>query len=524
MSRQVAANAGIRTRGTDGSASGGAGRDALRVGFGLALAVMVCGCGFDAKWPQSQREYRPGGAEMLAYRVDGAKKPNYFQKIVDGRVVELCFDSNGDGGCDETVDRRQDSAEWPHCILVLDGAAYEVMDELWREGHFRLFPPPTRMISVFPSLTDLAMTQIFQTPICEGPEALYFDAAANKMRGGISSYLKGENAPWLSYMTYHAPQDIGAWAYLTPQSVFDREMRGTLKTFVEAKTGTVTAYSVGASGLGTDHGKEAIRKYLLTVEQLCERVIYDKRGRVKLTLTSDHGHSLQECKRVNFEQTLKKAGYRDAERIDGPNDVVAPAYGLVTYSSLFAKDVPKLARTMLDDEAVDLSTYADGERVVVLSREGEAAITKGGAGYRYAASQGDPLKLLPIVEQLRGAGKVAADGTIDDRALFDATTTHDYPDPLHRLWKCYHDLMKCPPQAAVSLKPNRCHGSWMFEIGIGKCASTHGSLDLPNSSAFVLSDIGELPKTIRIDDFQRVITAAREAALRRQSETRAAMR
>ncbi len=481
------------------------------------ISLAILGCGYNPRWPdQPAEKRRDDGGTLLGFEIDGAKKPNYFERLTDGRVTQLIFDDNGDGKPDLVVDRSADSPDWPHCILVLDGAAYDVVAAMWKEGRFRLFRPPTRVISVYPSMTDLALTRIFQTPPCEGPEALYFDPAANRLRGGTLEYLRGDNAPWLKYITYHAPQSVGAKASLDPQAVFDEEMNGTYKTFSEAKSGTVSAYSIGASGLGTSGGAEAIRKYMLTVEKLCERLVYEKRGRIRITLTSDHGHCLKPCKRVNFEKTLNADGFELADRLKTPADVVTPAYGLVTFAAMFNKDPEKLAATMLKDPSVDVIAFTDGDQIVVVSKEGRARISKSGAGFKYAAEQGDPLKLLPIIESLRATGKVSADGVIDDRALFDETDTHSYPDPLHRLWDCFHNLMKVPPQVAVSMKDDYCHGSWMFELGIGKVASTHGSLNLPNSSAFILSDVGQLPEAIRIDDVMPTLNAARKASLAAQ--------
>ena len=37
----------------------------------------------------------------------------------------------------------------------------EVVDQLYRDGLFRLFPPPSRVVSVFPAMTDLALARAF---------------------------------------------------------------------------------------------------------------------------------------------------------------------------------------------------------------------------------------------------------------------------------------------------------------------------------------------------------------------------
>src|SRR5215813_3736416 len=96
----------------------------IRANRFILLALISCvGCGFNPRWPDQPAARRvDDGDTTLAFRVDGAKKPNYFQHIHDGVITQLAFDDNGDGDYDATIDRRQDSPDWPHCILILDGA------------------------------------------------------------------------------------------------------------------------------------------------------------------------------------------------------------------------------------------------------------------------------------------------------------------------------------------------------------------------------------------------------------------
>jgi hypothetical protein len=337
------------------------------------------------------------------------------------------------------------------------------------------------------------------------------------MRGGSGAYLRGENAPWIGRLDYHAPQSVGPRIYLSPQSVFDEEMRGALRTFREAETGEVSAYSVGSAGLGTRGGRDAIRKYLLTVEALCERIVYEKRGRVRLSLLADHGQQLKPAKRITFRERLAQSDYRQRDSIRGPNDVVIPAYGLVTYAAVYTDEPAAVATVLLEDPAVDLAAYPHEGAVVVRSSDGEARILRRADGYIYETLSGDPLRLNPIISTLRAAGRVSDDGVIDDQALFTATAEHDYPDPLHRLWDCFHGLMKHPPDMALSLEEEYCHGSKFFDVIIGGVASTHGGLGRRDSTTIVLSDVGELPPAIRMEDVLDTLRAARMEAFRAPS-------
>jgi hypothetical protein len=75
-----------------------------------------------------------------------------------------------------------------HLIICVDGVAHTTIEEMRREGRFKLFRTPARMIAPFPSLTNLALAEILQPAgASESPgyEDNYFDTTQNKMRGGL---------------------------------------------------------------------------------------------------------------------------------------------------------------------------------------------------------------------------------------------------------------------------------------------------------------------------------------------------
>ena len=469
---------------------------------GVGLPALLAGCSaLHVDWPEHPTlEVGPDGDTLVSYDMGGEGKPNYIQRMHQGRKTVLYFDDDRDGRTDEEIRLSPPHPDWPHYLILLDGVPHELIEELWDQGHFRLFPRPSKVISTFPSMTDLALARFFDTKPCVGVEASYFDKQANRLVGGVVAYNQGLNAPWLDLLTYHAPQSIGARAYLDPQGVFARELKEMRRTFDRVEKGWAAAYSVGTAGLGTRGGEEAIREYLGTIERFCERLVYDRRGRVRLTLAADHGHNLVQCARIGFKGHLAKSGLRLTESLQNPEDVVTVKYGLVTYAQFYTSQPAKVAAALLSRRGVDLAVYAEGDAVVVLGGGGQGRITRGAGGYAYATEGDDPLKIAPIIETLRRQGDVSADGAIDDAAFFAATVDHDYPDALHRLWTCFNGLMQQPPDVIASLRDGYCHGYWMFEYGIGKIASTHGSLNRINSTTFVMSTTGELPPAMRVED------------------------
>ncbi len=461
------------------------------------------GCQYHVDWPDAPVETRERDGETTtrAFNIGHKKRPNYFERFQKGRVATLSFDDDADGTIDEIVEMAPNNDD-PHLVLILDGVPFDLVRSMYDDGRFRLFAPPIRMVSVFPSMTDLALTRIVRSKRCIAAQSLYFDRETNRLSNGNSVYLNGKNAPWRERMHYCATQHVGANAYLNPPFVFSTELRGMYESFKKAGPGIAFAYSVGTAGLGTRGGEDAIRAYLLEIEKLCERITYDRRGRVKISILGDHGHTLRQGRRVTFKQALTAAGFRIGASIRGPNDVVPIHYGIVTYAQFHTDRARAVADVLAKQPSVDLVAFREADRVVVQRPGAAATIGKREGGFDYDTSHGDPLELAGIIEALRDTGHVAADGTIADRPLFDATVTHRYPDPLHRLWSCFDDLVDKPADVIASLKPEYCHGSKFFHFFVAPIASTHGGLEYESSVTFLLTNASRepLPAACRVDD------------------------
>jgi len=475
----------------------------------IALSAWACqGCArYHVDWPSAVTETKLDGRVERAYALGGGGKITYRQRLEDGRVTDLLFDDDGDGEPEETVDLLAAKPEWPHFMVILDGVPFDVVHAMYEEGRFRLFPPPSRVVSSFPAMTDVALSRVFHTKPCVALEASYFDRDRSRMSDGNAVYLSGENAPWIPFVDYCAPQRVAVGTYLNPPSVFSEELRSMAKLFETSQSIKAAAYSVGSAGLGTRGGETAIRAYLLDVDRLCERITHDRRGKVRFTITADHGQTLQRCQLANFEQVLTRAGFRCTKSLKSPNDVVIVAYGLITCAALYTDQPQAVADVLVDHPAVDLVSYRLGDAVVVGKKDQRATIRKGDGGYRYQPTAGDPLELEPTIAELRTLGAVNEPGDIADRPLMHATVTHRYPDAMHRLWTCFNGLVTKPADVIVSLKPDACHGSKFFHAFVGPVASTHGGLDYLGSTTFLLSNASQapLPPVMRSEDVLEAI-------------------
>jgi hypothetical protein len=115
--------------------------------------LLSCGC---AKprivYPDVRLSSVPArGTVELALDMTGNGVSDYVQTF-DG-PLKRAFRIDRDGSARYVDWRNDDLGQMDHLVLVLDGLPFSLMDEMWREGSFRLFYPPGRMIGPFPSLT-----------------------------------------------------------------------------------------------------------------------------------------------------------------------------------------------------------------------------------------------------------------------------------------------------------------------------------------------------------------------------------
>lgn len=500
-----------------------------RLGAMFSLLTMVLaagvGCASRPDFPAPVSVRPLNGEKKLVFDVDGDGHPDYWQyRGPDGRIRALAYADDGPGPGPRLELDEIPASTGPHFIIVLDGVPFDVVADMYRDGHFRLFHPPVKVICGYPSMTDLALAEMFHAGPCLGYQALYFDRRANRLSDGSAVYLSGRNSPWLPRMDYRCSLWWDVKVYLDPQAVFDHELRGIADTFAGIEGGRTCAYSVGTAGLGTRGGRPAIERYLAAVDRLCEQIVHERRGQVKITLTADHGHNLVVGQRVSFNDTLRSAGYRPTNTLRGPRDVVTISYGLVTYAEFHTRDPAGVAACLVQHPDVEFVCYPEGDTIVVVDRAGHARLRRTATGLAYAPQTADPLRLAPIIEGLRGDGRVAADGGVKEAVLFAATVDHEYPDPLRRVWDAFHREVLNPPDVIANLRDGACHGSGFFHAMIGEVTSTHGSLNRMSSVTFALTMLGELPPALRTRKLMPALDARSAAAVSPVSEAAASDR
>lgn len=443
------------------------------------------------------------GAEERLYDSNGDGVADYHERLgPDGRVALLRLDLNNDGQIDEVVDRtvRRLDTEAPadrHLLVILDSVPYKLVQEAYARGRFRLFYPPVRTIAPFPVMTDVALAEFFGTSPSLASESQYY--ADSKLRGGYTAYAEERVAGgWLAHVDYHMRFWVHSVAYFWPFTWYNHELGNIQRQFYGSDVNFFVGYSVCTSGLGAQYGRDGHQGALVRLDRFCQSVMHRLRGRVQITLMSDHGHYLGRSYRIPLPDILERMGYHVTEKLKGPQDVAVPEFGVVSCAAIYTQSPAAVARDLIGVDGVEHAAYlADSDEVVVLGRSGRARITSGPDGLKYECEYGDPLEMLPVLAGLQSKGAVDAQGFARDRALFDATMEHKYPDALHRLWRAFHGLVESQPDVLLSVQDGRHCGS-PFMSSVVDLMGSHGNLGPASSSGFAMTTAGELPSVLRL--------------------------
>jgi hypothetical protein len=434
---------------------------------------------------------------LFAYDPTGDGQADYAEHLSDaGWIDRLFFDDDGDGAWDEVVE-RSNAVPTHQLVLILDSVPFEMVAAAHGHGRFALFHSPSRVVSPFPAMTDMSLNELLGTSPSRGLESDFYDG--ERLISGWRGYPHADNSPWLAHVDWYFPYKLHGRAYLKPERYFLIELARIERALARAADGTLVAYCVGPSALGFSIGREGHLCGLAAVERFCRMLVHRYRGRIAITLLSDHGHDLVASRSVELRRLLVRLGYRVTTRLRDPGDVVAPDFGLISCAGVYTQSPSQVAADLVQADGIEHALYRDGDDVVVLAADGRARIAPCAGGWTYRCEFGDPLALAAIIEQLRGAGAVDDCGCIDDAALFGATVDHVHPDALDRCWRAYHGLIEHTPDVLLSLASGWHWGSPFIDRHMSVTGS-HGSLNRAGTIGFVMSTEGELPEVLRMRD------------------------
>lgn len=392
-------------------------------------------------------------------------------------------DEDGDGRTDRWQAEGSEEVRAPApgsdpsrtVVLAIDAIPYELFAELQREGRFRAFFPASRLVAPFPSLTNLGFTAILRTPPPRGYEDLYFDPERDAFVGGVWDRLTGEYkgiAPFHEAFDWEEPRLWGAFVFYLPDRVREAELlriEEILTGHARSDAGDdpeLVLYMGSTDAVGHVGGRDALRKHLLRVDEMLERFLAAGGGRDRVVLLSDHGMSETSSRLFNLGAALGRAGFRLAESVDGPGDVVAPAYGLVGSIQLYTSpgEEAAVARAVVAREGADFAVWR------ARSQDG-GANPDGGVRSVDAAGSPDPL----------------------DRPA-DA-----YPMLRERVRRAFDTPTLNPADVLVSLEDGWHFGSPLFDRLV-EIRGTHGSARASSSVGFLASNVNPTPAWIAAHD------------------------
>jgi hypothetical protein len=403
-----------------------------------------------------------------------------------------------------------------HIIICVDGVGFSTIQKMRAEGRFKSFGEPSRMISTFPTLTNLSMTDILEpagageTP---GYEDNYFDAGANRLRGGVFDRLRGDRfvkGTFRELFDYHPSAIKSGLGYAAPPvSTYFEALSDLVRLRQKAKKArgpVFLAYTGATDSLAHLGGEGMLRSFLSKLDESIEDIARESEGPVTVTVFSDHGNHFRKYRRADLKGPLRRAGFKFGKGLKDDRSVVFPQFGLIGCALLFTREgnERRLAESAAKVEGVEFASFETGGVVHVLGREGEATIERRGESFRYHTTGGDPLRLEQVVRDLNARGRADADGFVADAEWFEATRETELPDAVRRVFTGTRGEVGNPANVIVSFKDGYYSGSSTLDL-FAFLRATHGNLGREQSFGFVMSTGAGLPPYIRASDVWRAL-------------------
>jgi hypothetical protein len=387
-------------------------------------------------------------------------------------------------------------------VLALDGVDYRDVMAARERGLFRQFREPSRLISTFPSISDIAWHEIFNVQPPRGYQRIYYSTAYNDVIGTTLDAIRPIEFEDRMDMAFGAKFHHLS-AYVASNTVARREVDVAVRDFFKiGDRQTVYVYNVGPDAL--QHTRGDLDRYLRHLDQRLNELqatYRERTGRsLEIVVLSDHGHNRGvNAKFLAVTRGLEAHGFRAASQLRAPTDVAFSVDGVTTGFGVFAapESVEAVSRILLDMDGVDVvSTRLTDSTFLVrrdtLSARVERRRTTMGLRYRYVPIAGDPLRLEPVVHRMALAG-VSVDGFADSRAWVQYSATSDYPAAVERIVRGHTSVTLNPAPILVSLADG-------FRVGLGMVSvanrmrplgGTHGALSATNSLGVLMTTFTE---------------------------------
>jgi hypothetical protein len=378
-------------------------------------------------------------------------------------------------------------------VLALDGIPHEVFVAMQARGELTQFRPAARMISTFPSLSDVAFAQIEGGAPPPGYQVTRYDPETNRIVGMDVGSLSERAHPKIAADSASGSVAHRVLGYVVPQALARRDLRRVARQLLASDKPTFVAYIGTSDAVLHLKGRKGAEAYL----RAADAILADLRAQVRartgrdllVDLVSDHGSTMMRNRIVPVEATLAACGFTRREGMREPHDVAFMLPGLVASAAIHAQpaQADAVARCLAGLEGVELVAVARGDAVGVLTADGEAEVRLAGGdaeAYSYRVLRGDPLGLFdPGAEPGR-------ERTWTEEDAFAQTLHGPRPDVLRRVWRAFHGEVGHPAAVLLSLADG-------YEVGNPKLRfltklrgghlGTHGSLTQRASTGVIAS-------------------------------------
>ena len=407
-------------------------------------------------------------------------------------------------------------------IIALDGISYRDMKALQegitykdthgiqfhRQGFHQGYFPVSRMISTFPSTSDVAWTDIFGDRPLPGYQRTYFSDAANleiSVNPITTSMEHEEQMQWQVENGF-----LRTLGYVYPSHMYQYEVYELAKNFLNTTSKDDNYYAYIRTPDDAQHLSRDIFAMLCALDEKLQklRALYKAREGhdLEILILSDHGNNHAGVgQRVEVRAFLKNAGYRITNSIVSPKDVVLPTTGIESWVEIHNSpaETETLMQLLSHLKGVDVLTAkfpGQANRFIVLNSKGERAIIEWNPAknsFRYSTERGDPINYLPVIKALAQKNRLDADGFATADAWMAETMTNRYPLALERIVRGLTCVTLNPATILISLNNHYVHSGWLVKKGseMVTFGGTHGALDDLNSDGMLVSSFAPTKDT-----------------------------
>jgi len=453
--------------------------------FSLSAALLAAGC-----TPRDHLHFpeHPVSQSPAAVVFDTDHNRTADFAILPGGRGRLAFDDDEDGTPDRLF-RLADYADddVPHLVVLLDSIPYESLRARHAaDPRMSVFGPPVKVIAPYPSMSAVCFSDILHAPPMPGPINRHYDPRPQHraVTNLIAQRYRGYRNPWQQRLHYNLAYKDNTTAFLKPRPWMKAEFERARRAFDASPDRTNVVYISSTASMLFKHGAPALDEVFDELNRFVAQVLWERRGAVKISVVSDHGHNLMKTRWVDVEEHLENGGFHVTGKPrlpERPDDVFLEQDGLLTWFGVHTVRPDAVTDHLLTLPEIETVAYLRGQKVVVRTPAGEARIARGNQRFTYTPVDGNPLEFPPDL----------CDVPLSADEWIARTADLPFPDGAVRLWDAFHGATRQTPQVMATLQDGTCAGIGWF-LWFVDPHSTHGGLNQVNSATCVMTMTGRL--------------------------------